>query len=126
MEAHIVQLNANGGFSLTHRKLYSQTAKEFDAYLDDSDYKLIKLLDQLDQEYIIKKYHKEPIRPAAYFSKIWNEKLYAIVRPILEKKLVDILPKLLEKLVKKSISDKDHEAIIRQQLEELQYTDLWK
>ncbi len=91
MEAHIVQLNANGGFSLTHRKLYSQTAKEFDAYLDDSDYKLIKLLDQLDQEYIIKKYHKEPIRPAAYFSKIWNEKLYAIVRPILEKKLVEAI-----------------------------------
>lgn len=91
IEPHIVQLNSNGGFSLTHRKLYSQTAKEFDAFLDDRDYKLIKLLDQLDQEYIIKKYHKEPIRPAAYFSKIWNDKLYAVVRPILEKKLIEAI-----------------------------------
>ncbi len=54
IEPHIVQLNAKGGFSLTHRKLYTQTAKEFDAFLDDQDYKVIKLLDQLDQEYIIK------------------------------------------------------------------------
>ncbi len=91
IEPHIVQLNPNGSFTLSHRKLYSQTAKEFDAYLDDSDYKLIKLLDQLDQEYIIKKYHKEIIRPAQYFSKIWNDKLYAIVRPILEKKIVEAI-----------------------------------
>lgn len=91
IEPHIVQLNPNGSFTLSHRKLYSQTAKEFDAYLDESDYKLIKLLDQLDQEYIIKKYHKEIIRPAQYFSKIWNDKLYAVVRPIIEKKLVEAI-----------------------------------
>ncbi|MFN5704412.1 MAG: DEAD/DEAH box helicase [bacterium] len=91
IEPHIVQLNSNGGFSLTHRKLYTQTAKEFDTFLDDQDYKIIKLLDQLDQEYIIKKYHKEIIRPAAYFAKIWNDKLYAIVRPIIEKKLIEAI-----------------------------------
>ena len=31
IEPHIVQLNANGAYSLSHQKLYSQTAKEFDA-----------------------------------------------------------------------------------------------
>jgi hypothetical protein len=44
IEPHIVQLNANGSYSLSHQKLYSQTAKEFDACLDEDDYKLIKLL----------------------------------------------------------------------------------
>ncbi len=97
IEPHIVQLNPNGSFTLSHRKLYTQTAKEFDAYLDERDYKLIRLLDQLDQEYIIKKYNKEVIRPALYFSKIWNEKLYAIVRPIIEKKLVDAIQQIGEK-----------------------------
>ena len=45
IEPHIVQLNANGSYSLSHQKLYSQTAKEFDACLDEDDYKLIKLFD---------------------------------------------------------------------------------
>lgn len=97
LEPHIVQLNANGSYSLTHRKLYTQTAKEFDAVLDERDYKLIKLLDQLDQEYIIKKFHKQSIRPAQYFEKIWNEKTQLMVRPIIEKKLVEAIRMLGDK-----------------------------
>ena len=62
IEPHIVQLNANGAYSLSHQKLYSQTAKEFDACLDEDDYKLIKLLDQLDQEFVIKKHYKEKLQ----------------------------------------------------------------
>lgn len=91
IEPHIVQLNQFGKYTLTHQKLYSQTAKEFDAYLDEQDYKMIKLLDQTDQEYIIKKYHKEAIRPIQYFSKVWNDKLYDVVRPIIEKKIVEVI-----------------------------------
>lgn len=91
IEPHVVQLNAKGGFTLTHQKVYSQTAKEFDAFLDERDYKIIKLLDQMDQEYIIKRYHKEPIRPTIYFSKFWTEKLYQVVRPIIEKKLAEAI-----------------------------------
>ena len=97
IEPHIVQLNANGAYSLSHQKLYSQTAKEFDACLDEDDYKLIKLLDQLDQEFVIKKHYKEKIRPAAYFEKIWNEKIFQIVRPILEKKIVEALRQIKQK-----------------------------
>lgn len=97
IEPHIVQLNANGSYSLSHQKLYTQTAKEFDAFLDEEDYKLIKLLDQLDQEFVIKKHYKEKIRPAAYFSKIWNDKLFQVVRPILEKKVVDALSQIKQK-----------------------------
>ena len=97
IEPHIVQLNANGAYSLSHQKLYSQTAKEFDACLDEDDYKLIKLLDQLDQEFVIKKHYKEKIRPAAYFAKIWNDKIFQIVRPILEKKIVEALRQIKQK-----------------------------
>lgn len=97
IEPHIVQLNDKGGLSLTHQKLYSHTAKEFDAFLDETDYKIIKLLDQIDQEYIIRKYHKEPIRPSQYFPKFWNEKLYDVVRPIIEKKLVEVIRLIQDK-----------------------------
>lgn len=91
IEPHIVQLNAQGKYTMTHQKLYSQTAKEFDEFLSQKDYKIIKLLDQTDQEYIIKKYHKEAIRPSLYFPKFYNEKLHEVIRPIIEKKLVDVI-----------------------------------
>ena len=37
IEPHIVQLNTNGSFSLTYQRLFSNTAKEFDAFLDELD-----------------------------------------------------------------------------------------
>jgi len=78
IEPHIVQLNPNGEFSLTHQRLFSNTAKEFTNCLDDADIKLIKILDELEQGAIIKKYHKKPIRPIEFFSKTFNEQFFLI------------------------------------------------
>ena len=37
IEPHVVQLNANGSFSLTYQRLFSNTAKEFASILDETD-----------------------------------------------------------------------------------------
>src|ERR1700761_2172173 len=97
IEPHIVQLNPNGEFSLTHQRLFSTTAKEFSQYLDDTDHKLIKILEELEQGNIIKRYHKKPIRPFEFFTKIFNEKLFEIIRPKMEKRMADALELLPEK-----------------------------
>jgi len=47
IEPHIVQLNPNGEFSLTHQRLFSNTAKEFVHCIDDTDLKLIKILEEI-------------------------------------------------------------------------------
>jgi SNF2 family DNA or RNA helicase len=91
IEPHIVQLNPQGDFSLTYQRLFSHTAKEFEKHLTEVDLKIIKILDQTEQDYIIKKYHKKPIRPLEFFSKFFNEKFYDSVRPKIEKRLAEVL-----------------------------------
>lgn len=91
IEPHIVQLNANGSFSLTYQRLFSNTAKEFDAFLDEQDYQLIKLLEETEQGHLIKRYHKKNIRPVEFFSKVFDEQFYEAIRPKLDKKLVEAL-----------------------------------
>ncbi|PAW92517.1 helicase SNF2 [Mucilaginibacter sp. MD40] len=99
IEPHVVQLNPNGEFSFTHQRLFSNTAEEFNACIDDTDRKLIKILEDIEQGNIIKKFHKKPIRPFEFFGKIFNEQLFDIIRPKIEKKLVEALSMLRDKQI---------------------------
>lgn len=94
IEPHIVQLNPQGDFSLTYQRLFSHTAKEFAKHLSDTDFKLIKILDETEQDFIIKKYHKKPVRPTEFFSKFFSEKFYDTVRPKIEKKFSEVINSL--------------------------------
>ncbi|WP_419802249.1 DEAD/DEAH box helicase [Mucilaginibacter sp.] len=91
IEPHVVQLNPNGEYSLTHQRLFTNTAEEFADCLDDTDRKLIKILQETEQSHIIVKYYKKPIRPVEFFSKIYTEDLYETIRPKIEKKLAEAL-----------------------------------
>ena len=91
IEPHIVQLNPQGDFSLTYQRLFSHTAKEFTRHLSESDLKIIKILDETEQDHVIKKYHKKAIRPFEFFSKFYNDGFYEAVRPKIEKKLAEVL-----------------------------------
>ncbi|MVN92062.1 DEAD/DEAH box helicase [Mucilaginibacter aquatilis] len=89
IEPHIVQLNPNGEFSLTHQRLFSNTAQEFSSCIDETDHKLIKVLEEMEQGHLIKKYYKKPIRPYEFFSKVFNDQLYDVIRPKIEKKMAE-------------------------------------
>jgi len=97
IEPHIVQLNPQGDFSLTYQRLFSHTAKEFSRHLTELDFKLIRILDDTEQDYIIKKYYKKPIRPLEFFSRFFDNRFYENVRPKIEKKLAEVLEILKEK-----------------------------
>lgn len=97
IEPHMVQLNANGSFSLTYQRLFSTTAKEFERFLDESDHLLIKVLEEMEQGHIIKRYHKKSIRPLEFFSKVFDEKFREFIRPKIEKKLLEALSLLNNK-----------------------------
>ena len=99
IEPHIVQLNPNGEFSLTHQRLFSNTAKEFTQWIDDLDFKLVKILEEIEQGNLIKKFHKKPIRPFEFFGKIFNEQLFEIIRPKMEKRMADALALLRDKKI---------------------------
>ena len=91
IEPHVVQLNSDKGFSLTYQRLFSTTALEFSSILNETDFKLIKLLEETEQGYIIKRYHKKAIRPVEYFRTIFNENIYETLRPKIERKIVEAL-----------------------------------
>jgi len=91
IEPHVVQLNPDGGFSLTYQRLFTTTAAEFNTILDETDKKLIKLLEETEQGSIIKRYYKKPIRPVEYFSKIFDDQLYGVIRPKIEKRIIEAL-----------------------------------
>ncbi|WP_342646049.1 DEAD/DEAH box helicase [Mucilaginibacter sp. CSA2-8R] len=97
IEPHIVQLNPNGEFSLTHQRLFTNTAQEFSSCISDADLKLIKLLEEIEQGQIIKKNHKKPVRPYEFFSKVFNEQLFDVIRPKIEKKMAEALSLMHDK-----------------------------
>lgn len=98
IEPHIVQLDEQGAPLLTHQRLFSTTATEFSAFLDKTDFTLIKLLDECEQEYIIRKHLNKPVRPAIFFEKYADDPgLHAKLRPKLEKKLNEALQSLRDK-----------------------------
>ena len=91
IEPHVVQLNSDKGFSLTYQRLFSATALEFTSILNETDFKLIKLLEETEQGHIIKRHHKKAIRPVEYFRTIFNENIYETLRPKIERKIVEAL-----------------------------------
>jgi len=99
IEPHIVQLNPQGDFSFTYQRVFTHTVEEFNHCIDDTDYKLIKILDEIEQDFVIKKYYKKLIRPTEFFTKIFDDKFYATVRPKIEKKLAEALELLKVKNV---------------------------
>src|SRR5690606_20120043 len=97
IEPHVVQLNPNGGYSLTHRRIFSHTAVDYAHILDETDQKLIKLLEEVEQTNIIKRYYKKQVRPTDFFSKVFDKKFYEYVRPKIERRLLQALEMIGDK-----------------------------
>ena len=71
-ESFVVQLDVKGKLTFVHQNISSQNAKEFAAGLDDNDYELIRLMDSMQQEAVIKFFHKKKIKPAEFFPKVFH------------------------------------------------------
>ncbi len=94
IEPHVVQVNSLGHLTLAHQKLFSSNFEYYGKFLDETDKSIVLLLEELDQERIVKKYHtKGSIRPAEFFKKHWNEDLQKkFIRPFIESKLAEAIP----------------------------------
>lgn len=94
IEPHIVYLNPNGSYSLSYKRIFTNTIGDFAPALDATDYQLIALLDQIEQTNIIKSYTKKATRPLDFFSKSFDAKTFEFIRPRIEKKLIEVLKKI--------------------------------
>ena len=72
-ESFAVQLDEKGRHSLAYQNISSKNATEFASGLDEDDYDLIKLIDNMQQEAIIKKFNTKNIKPKEFLGKIFEE-----------------------------------------------------
>jgi SNF2 family DNA or RNA helicase len=72
-ESFVVQLDEKGRYSLAYQNISSKNSKEFEGVLDVTDFELIKLMDNMQQESIIKKFNTKNLKPLDFLQKIYGE-----------------------------------------------------
>ncbi|MFT6871534.1 MAG: SNF2 family DNA or RNA helicase [Roseivirga sp.] len=99
LESFVVQLDEKGRLTLQHQNISSKNAKEFGAALNEIDYELIELMDEMQQEYIVLKFYKQRIKPADFFFKIYDkEKGDKVLQESIAHHLEQRRAKILERL----------------------------
>ncbi|GAA4019752.1 hypothetical protein GCM10022408_37340 [Hymenobacter fastidiosus] len=71
-ESYVVQRNARGQLTLQHQTVSARNAPEFAGGLDEVDFELIALTDQVQQDAVIKEFWTKKTTPAEFFLKIYD------------------------------------------------------
>ena len=101
-ESFVVQLDEKGKLTLQHQNISSQNASEFANGLDDKDYSIIKLMDSMQQDVVIRKFYRGKIKPRDFFQKIYkgekpDKALQLEIQKYLEKRRSKILQQIYGK-----------------------------
>jgi superfamily II DNA or RNA helicase len=111
-ESFVVELTEQGELSLKHQNISSLNANEFAEGLDDTDFKLIHLMDSIQQDAIIRHFNSRKLHPAKFFETIFDATrkdttLAQLIHDFLEKRRAKILALLPGKQVFEMGSDGD-------------------
>ena len=72
-ESFVIHLDEKGKLTLQHQNISSKNAPEFANGLDQTDFDLIDIMDTTQQEYVIKRFYKKPIKPEEFFLKVYDK-----------------------------------------------------
>lgn len=109
-ESFVVKVDEKGQLTLQHQNISSLNASEFASGLDEKDFELIRLMDGMQQEAIVKKYSPIVSKPGEFFPKIFdedkgNKPLQEEIKRYLKERRAKILPLLIGKYVFEMGSD---------------------
>ncbi len=98
-ESFAVQLNEKGNLTYSHQNISSKNAVEFGAKLDDADYKMIKLMDEIQQDHLANYFQKKKVKPDLFFLSTYHkvngdEALQHEINNYVERRRSQILPLL--------------------------------
>ncbi|EPR68933.1 DEAD/DEAH box helicase [Cyclobacterium qasimii] len=106
-ESFAVQLDEKGRLSFAYQNISYQNAREFEERLDDTDLELIKLMDSMQQEAIVKKYNVKNNKPKEFLRKVFDKEhsiqSHKEVQKLIEAKLEITRAKILEKIQQKRL-----------------------
>ena len=71
-ESYVVQRNSRGQLTLQHQTVSAKNAPEFANGLDEVDFELVALTDQIQQDAVIKEFWPKKTTPADFFLKIYD------------------------------------------------------
>lgn len=72
-ESFVVQVNSKGQLTLQHQNISAKNADEFASRLDADDFKLIQLIDQIQQDAVLKRFStKKKLTPVDFFLKVYD------------------------------------------------------
>jgi SNF2 family DNA or RNA helicase len=98
-ESFVVQLDEKKRLTFAHQNISSKNAFEFADGLDDKDFELIKMMDSMQQEAVIKHFYKKIIKPRDFFLKIYTkDKKNALLQEEIQKYLEKRRSKILNLL----------------------------
>ncbi|MBS9523575.1 DEAD/DEAH box helicase [Litoribacter alkaliphilus] len=98
-ESFVVQLDEKGRLSYANQNISFKNAKDFASGLDDTDYELIKLMDNMQTDAISKKFNTKNLKPKDFIRKIYDEKTgNKTIQDQIELKLESLRAQVLEKL----------------------------
>ncbi|MFD2572631.1 DEAD/DEAH box helicase [Spirosoma soli] len=72
IEAFVVQRNSKGELTLLNQTLSTQNVGEFAQELDERDFELVKLIDSIQQDTIVKKFNTKKLPAVDFFLKIYD------------------------------------------------------
>jgi SNF2 family DNA or RNA helicase len=103
-ESYIVHLDERGKLTYQHQNITYKIAREFSKGLDDRDFKLIEIMDSMQQEVIVKKFSTKQVKPEEFFSKTFdkvkgNELVQEQIEDYMEKRRAQVLDLLKGKQV---------------------------
>lgn len=103
-ESFVVQRNEKGGLTYSNQNISAQNAREFDTGLDENDYQMIALMDEMQQKAVFNHFHKKKLRLDEFFLKVYNKSnpdtlLQEEIDRYLEKRRAKILSLIHGKLI---------------------------
>lgn len=109
-ESFVVQVDPNGRLTLKHQNISYKNSKEFESGLDEKDFKLIKLIDSINQDAIVRKFYNKKVTPSEFFLKVYNKEkgdkvLQETITNYIEDKKTEIFNLLEDKLIFEMGSD---------------------
>lgn len=110
-ESYVVPLDEKGRLTYAYQNISSANASEFDSGLDEKDYELIRIMDSMQQDVVVKPYMKKGnIKPKDFIQKIFDPKtadatIQELLFKNLEIKRAKILPLLIGKRLFETASD---------------------
>jgi SNF2 family DNA or RNA helicase len=102
VESFVIQLDASNRLTYQHQNISSKNAKEFASGLDDDDYKIIGLMDSIQQDAVLKQFQTKKLKPADFFSKTFDKEkgdknLQLLIADYIDGKKSEIFPLLQDK-----------------------------